>query len=260
MASSLALYFLYIIIKADAGFRLHKEVCDFYHFVRPQKFEQTVREELLDRFQDVIRYKHPDCSVHCFGSFAAGLYLPTADMDIVILSESFRVSGQKTVGTSNSSMRRFAAYLRDCGIAESDSVELIAHAKVPIIKFVDRQTQIKVDISFENDTGLIANKTFALWKAQYPAMPILVTVVKQFIMMRGLNEVATGGLGGFSITCLVISLLQNMPRVQSGELIPEQHLGEILIEFFNFYGNCLDISRTGIMMDPPGFYDKVRRA
>ena len=130
-------------------------------------------------------------------------------------------------------------------------------AKVPLVKFVDRTTAIKVDVSFENDTGVIANDTFALWKKQFPAMPLLVTIIKQFLMMRGMNEVQHGGLGGFSVTCLVTSLLQNMPRVQSGELIPEQNLGEILIEFLDFYGNQLDTTRTGITMDPPGYFDKV---
>ena len=175
------------------------------------------------------------------------------------MSEEFRTSGRKVVCQSNSSMRKFGLYLRTSRFAEENSLEVIFGAKVPLIKFVDRVTAIKVDVSFENQTGLVANGTFNAWKNQYPAMPILVTLVKQFLMIRGLNEVVNGGLGGFSVTCLVTSLLQNMPRVQSGELVPEQHLGELLIEFLDFYGNQLDIGRTGIRMDPPGYFDKVRQ-
>lgn len=197
------------------------------------------------------------CQVHCFGSFAAGLYLPNADMDLVVVSNEFIRSGQKTACQTNASMHRFAKYLRNASIAQADSIEVIVHAKVPLIKFVDLVTGIRVDISFENMTGLVANETFCIWKRQFPAMPILVTVIKQFLMMRGLNEVVNGGLGGFSAICLVTSLLQNMPRVQSGELVPEHHLGEMLIEFLDFYGNQLDTSRTGIMMSPPGYFAKV---
>ena len=235
---------------------LHKEICDFYEFVKPQRFEQLVREDLLQRVDEVVRSELPNCRVYCFGSFAAGLYLPNADMDLVIISNEFRDYGQKVTCQTNNSMHRFANYLRNT-IAEKGSVETITGAKVPIIKFMDKTTAIRVDISFENDTGVIANDTFSLWKEQFPVMPILVTIIKQFLMMRGLNEVATGGLGGFSVTCLVTSLLQNMPRVQTGELIPEHHLGEMLIEFLDFYGNQLDISRTGISMNPPGYFDKV---
>ena len=109
-------------------------------------------------------------------------------------------------------MYRFSDYLRKT-LSERDSVETIVGAKVPVVKFVDKITAIRVDISFENDTAIIANDTFASWKRQCPARPILVTIIKQFLMMRGLNEVATGGLGGFSVTCLMISMLQNLPRV-----------------------------------------------
>lgn len=197
------------------------------------------------------------CNVYSFGSFAADLYLPNADMDVVVISDDFATYGEPTACQSGSSMYKFAAQVRASFMAKDGSIEVITKAKVPIIKFVDRLTSIKVDMSFENYTGISANKTFIKWKSQQPAIPILVTAIKQFLMMRGLNEVVNGGLGGFSVTCLVTSLLQNMPRVQTGELIPELHLGEVLIEFLDFYGNQLDISRTGIMMDPPGYFDKV---
>ncbi len=237
--------------------RLHKEICEFYEFVRPQKFEQTVREALLDRLQEAVRKYLPHCNIHSFGSFAAALYLPNADMDLVVISDQFRNHGQKAACQTNSQMRKFGRHLNDSQVAKAGSVEVIIGAKVPIIKFVDRVTSIKVDVSFENETGLIANETFSAWKRQFPAMPILVTLIKQFLMMRGLNEVMNGGLGGFSVTCLVISMLQNMPRVQTGELLPEEHLGEMLIEFLDLYGNRFDISRTGIMMNPPGYFNKV---
>ena len=237
--------------------RLHKEICDFYDFVRPQGFEQTIREDLLARLQSVVSREIPHCEVHCFGSFAAGLYLPTADMDVVVISDSFRSSRLKVVCQTKNQMHKLGRFLEYSKLARAGSVEVIPSAKVPIIKFVDRLTGIKIDVSFENDTGIIANDTVAVWKRQFPAMPVLVTVIKQFLMMRGLNEVQFGGLGGFSVTCLVISLLQNMPRVQTGELMPEEHLGEMLIEFLDFYGNNLDTTRTGLVMDPPGYFEKV---
>ena len=198
-----------------------------------------------------------ECQVHCFGSFAAGLYLPNADMDVVVVSRRFWSNGFPDICRSFGQMTKLARYLENKGIADPSSIEIIAKAKVPLIKFIDRITSLRVDMSFENDTGLIANNTFQAWKTRYPAMPVIVTVIKQFLMMRGLNEVANGGLGGFSVTCLVTSLLQNMPRVHLGQIIPEQHLGEILVEFLDLYGNQLDVSRTGIMMNPPGYFDKV---
>ena len=174
-----------------------------------------------------------------------------------MISNTFGTSGHKVVCQTRKQLFRFGDFVKSSGIAQQGSVEIIAGAKVPLVKFVDQITLLKVDVSFENNTGVIANNTFAHWKKEFPAMPLLVTIIKQFLMMRGMNEVQHGGLGGFSVACLVTSLLQNMPRVQSGELIPEQNLGEILIEFLDFYGNQLDTTRTGIMMNPPGYFEKV---
>ena len=236
---------------------LHKEICDFYDFVKPRAFEQTMREELLGRLREIVKRRFPTSDVHCFGSFAAGLYLPTADIDVVVVSNGYLKHGVPNVCQSKSQMYNFAQHLKNVAMAEHDFVEVIPKAKVPLIKFVDRITSLRVDVSFENKTGLIANHNFDAWKQQFPAMPILVMVIKQFLMMRGLNEVVNGGLGGFSVTCLVTSLLQNMPRVQTAEMVPEHHLGELLMEFLDFYGNQLDIARAGIVMEPPAYFDKV---
>ncbi|KAL9595695.1 MAG: hypothetical protein Q9219_006291 [cf. Caloplaca sp. 3 TL-2023] len=240
----------------NPGFRLHKEVCDFYDFVRPQRCEQILREDLLQRLQVAVKKRFPDCDLYCFGSFAAAMYLPNADMDLVIISSTFRTSGQRTACQTSREMYSFAHYLEHIGLAKSFSTQVIFHAKVPIIKFVDHMTRIHVDVSFENETGLVANETFSAWKHQFPAMPILTTVIKQFLKMRGLGEVVSGGLGGFSVTCLVTSLLQNLPRVQLDEVVPEHNLGEMLLEFLDLYGNQFDLARTGISMSPPGYYDK----
>lgn len=238
-------------------FRLHKEICDFYDYVKPQKHEQIIREDLLQRLQTAIKKRLPDCELYCFGSFAAEMYLPDADMDLVVISSTFRRLGQRAACQSQSQMFQFAHHLEKAGVAAHGSTQVIFKAKVPLVKFVDQMTGIQVDVSFENETGLVANETFNAWKQQFPAMPILTTVIKQFLKMRDLSEVVNGGLGGFSVTCLVTSLLQNLPRVQSGEIIPEQHLGEMLLEFFDLYGNQFDLARTGISMNPPGYYDKV---
>ena len=239
------------------GLRLHKEICDFYDFIRPTRFEEVVREELLEELRDLVRNEIPDSDILCFGSFAAGLYLPNADMDLVVMSSSYRNYGDKSICQSKSAIRRFADFIERSGIAQPRSVDYVLYAKVPLVKFVHRVTRIRVDISFENDTGPNGVRVYREWTRSFPAMPILVAVIKQFIMMRGCNEVQHGGLGGFTVTCLVTSLLQNLPRVQARELIPEEHLGEMLLEFLDFYGNQFDLFRTGILMNPPGFFDKV---
>jgi non-canonical poly(A) RNA polymerase PAPD5/7 len=128
-------------------------------------------------------------------------------------------------------------------------VQVISKAKVPIIKYIDEATGLHVDISFENKSGLVANKTFKDWREQYPCLPILLTLLKHFLAMRDLNEVYQGGIGSFTLTCLLVSLLQQLPSVASGQLDPSQNLGIILLEFLDLYGNRFNTSRVGIRVD-----------
>jgi non-canonical poly(A) RNA polymerase PAPD5/7 len=229
---------------------------DFYHHVKPIQFEDSVRSALIDRINCAVRGKWRDAEIHAFGSFVSGIYLPTADMDLVLVSKRF-LDGSHGTYDSKKFLYNFKLFLERDGIPLPDSIEVISKAKVPLVKFVDRTTGLRVDISFENDSGLIANRTFKDWKATYPAMPILVTLIKQFLAMRGLNEPMNGGIGGFSVTCLVTSLLQLMPQVQSGNMIPEHHLGEVLMEFFDLYGNQFNPETTAIQLSPPGYVAKV---
>ncbi|KAJ6120355.1 hypothetical protein N7523_004635 [Penicillium sp. IBT 18751x] len=230
--------------------KLHCEVLDFFNWVKPHDYEQIVREDLISRLDDAFKQRYGPVSVKPFGSFASGMYLPTADIDLVLLSKGFMAGGRKQFGERKGQIYAFSAYLKSLEIAVPGSIETIAHARVPILKFIDKLTGLRVDLSFDNDSGIIANRTFQEWKRQYPLMPVIVSVIKQFLLLRGLNEVPTGGLGGFSITCLVTSLLQHMPSNK------QDNIGDVLMSFFDFYGFMMDYERVGLRMEPPGYYNK----
>ncbi|KAM0322590.1 hypothetical protein ACHAQA_009438 [Verticillium albo-atrum] len=242
---------------SDMSVWLHKEIVDFYEHVRPRAFEQRMRSELIDRIRDSLRrnHKYRGCEVHPFGSYMSGLYLPTADMDIVICSKEW-LAGRMTAFPGGSSLYKFRAFLTQNKLADPSSVEVIAKARVPLVKYIDSVTGLRVDISFDRMDGPSAIKTFLQWKEQYPALPVLVTIIKHFLAMRGLNEPVNGGIGSFSVSCMVMSMLQLMPKVQSKNLVPEHHLGEMLMEFFDLYGNRFDFKTTAIRINPPGYTSK----
>ena len=237
------------------GISLHKEIIDFYEWVRPRDFEHAVRADVITRLQKAFERLEPGGRLQPFGSFAAGLYLPTGDMDLVFLRSSFRGTrisvGGKLAKPKFEIVSAFTRFIRNQGLAQG-MVKPIHGAKVPIIKFVERVSGLKVDLSFDNDTGVTANETFHKWKVQYPTMPILVSTIKHFLMMRGLNDVAFGGLGGFSIICLVTSLLQHFPSTSQ-----PPNLGLMLLEFFNLYGNLFNRHDVAIRLDPPCYISKV---
>lgn len=208
-----------------------------------------MRSRLIDRVSRAIGQRHfgpISGRVHCFGSFPAGLYLPTADMDLVYASDQHSENGPPAISCTTADLRKVARKLQKKGVATN--VTVIGKAKVPIIKFEDRLTGIAVDISFENLGGVKAQATFREWTHQFRDLVPMVALIKQFLLMRGLNEVNTGGLGGFSTICLIVSYLQNHTP---------QNLGATLLGFLDYYGNKFDLNRQRIEFDPPGVVEKV---
>lgn len=183
----------------------------------------------------------------CFGSFPAGLYLPAADMDLVYASDRHFNGGPPAMVSDNRTnpfkkvLHGAARKLENARITASRPIVIVG-AKVPIIKFQDNLTGIDVDISFENLSGVQAQATFDSWKREYPDMIYLVALVKQFLVMRGLNEVHTGGLGGFSIICLIVSYIHHAATPTD--------LGECFLGFLEFYGKKFDLATQRIQTNP----------
>jgi len=225
--------------------------------VRPRDFEERIRSELIDELKGFCRKLWPSAEVYPFGSFPTGLFLPTSDMDLVVLSDQVLNHTGPPLYSSKKHLFQFGHALRNSGGTYRYQMEFISRARVPLVKFVDGRTCLKVDISFEQDSGLQGVKTFSAWKEQYPAMPILVTLVKHLLCMRGLNEPVNGGIGGFSVICLVVSMFQMMPQVQSESMDTLHHLGDLFMQFLDLYGNKFDYRRLAISLDPPRYIPKV---
>ncbi|KAI1743136.1 hypothetical protein F4680DRAFT_411081 [Xylaria scruposa] len=241
---------------SNMGTRLHMEIKDFYDYVSPRDFEERLRQELVSKLERLIQRKWRNARILPFGSFMSGLYLPTADMDIAICSQGF-IDGKQALFDKKKFLWQMKAHIEVQKVAYGNSVEPITRAKVPLLKYTDDYTGLKVDISFEKMDGYKAIATFRKWKEQYPAMPPLVAMIKHFLLMRGLNEPVNGGLGGFSVICMVVHLLQVSPEIQSGS-IKDDHLGQLFMEFLRYYGKLFNYEKVAIRMHPPGTLNKAK--
>lgn len=185
--------------EAEVSVWLHKEILDFVDFVSPNSVDVQARAAAVGRIQKCVKGLWHDATVCVFGSYATNLYLPDSDIDLVIVSDSGNYC-------SKSNLFQLANALKAARIATN--VEVIAKARVPIIKFKDRESGIQIDVSFEKYGGVVAADTILHWVAERPGLRELVMVIKYFLAVRDLNSVPNGGLGGFAVVCLVLSLFQ----------------------------------------------------
>lgn len=155
-------------------------------------------------------------------------------------------------------LKGMAACLRRHNLASE--VQVIAHAKVPIVKFVCTHGKLKVDISVNQSNGLDASRFVSDWLERCPSIRPLIMATKLLLNQRGMSEVFSGGLGSYSVICMVISHIQLHPKLQSGEIDPAYNLGVLFLELLELYGKNFGYDEVGISVSGIGkYFRKARR-
>ncbi|CAK7327636.1 unnamed protein product [Dovyalis caffra] len=215
------------------------EIVDFCDFLSPTQEEQASRAEAVRCVFNVIKYIWPNCKVEVFGSFRTGLYLPTSDIDVVILG-----SGIKNPQIGLNALSRA---LSQKGVAKK--IQVIAKARVPIVKFIEKRSGVSFDLSFDVNGGPIAAEFIKNAISKWPPLRPLCLILKVFLQQRDLNEVYSGGIGSYALLAMLMAMLQNLRDCQASR---ELNLGLLLfgfgkqIHFFDFYGRKLNTTNVGV--------------
>ena len=237
--------------------RLHEEILWFADFVKPTPEEQERRRAAYERVEAVVKETFVSGRLEVFGSYATGMYLPTSDIDCVVLDSG--------VGTQADGVRALGRALSRGGLARK--MELITKARVPIVKFVEALSGIQFDVSFDVANGPQAAHFVCRAMQELPPLRPLCVVIKLFLQQRELNEVYTGGIGSYALITMIIAYLQLHPsrRVAGGDATGvsmkpaaegtpqhqrasrlEPSLGMLLVGFFQLYGSELNSEAVGV--------------
>ncbi|CAH8665725.1 unnamed protein product [Schistosoma rodhaini] len=218
---------------------LHAEIKDFLNYISPSPAEQFAREVVVAKVKDIVYSLWPNCQVDVFGSFKTGLYLPTSDIDMVIFGKWDALP-----------LHTLEQALFKSGI--SSEIKVLDKATVPIVKMTDKETELRVDISFNMINSVKAAELIRVFMKRYPCLPCLVFVLKQFLLQRSLNEVWTGGLSSYALILMCVSFLQHtlLPEIS----VDNVNLGILLVEFFELYGRHFNYRNTAIRITNGGCY------
>ncbi|CAO1613525.1 unnamed protein product [Sympodiomycopsis kandeliae] len=236
----------------NAAQQLHRELIAFERWLSPTKREHDCRMMVIELIRKAIISQWRDADVLSFGSQDTELYLPQGDIDLVVVSDSMERQRREGV------LRAMAACLRRNNLATD--VQVIARAKVPIIKFVCTHGKYRCDISVNQTNGLKAAEYVNQMQSEMPAIRPLIMLTKHLLQQRGMSEVYTGGLGSFSVILLVINFMQVHPKVQRGEIDATRNLGVLFLDFLELYGKNFGYDDTGITVrGKGGYFHKARR-
>lgn len=229
---------------------LHHEITNFCHFLLPTSEEQTARTAAVARVSEVIKSIWPSCQVKVFGSFETGLYLPSSDVDVVILNSDVQVP--------QNGLQALAKALSQRSIGHK--MQVIGKARVPIVKFIEKESNVAFDISFDVQNGPEAAKFIKDAIAKISPLKPLCLILKIFLQQRELNEVYSGGIGSYALLVMLMTHLQMHWSRQSSKANStclESNLGILLIDFFDLYGRKLNANDVGVSCRSGGqFYSK----
>lgn len=206
----------------NAAQQLNRELIAFESWLSPTRREHECRQMVIDLIRQAITAQWRDAKVYSFGSQDTELYLPQGDIDLVVVSNYMELQRREGV------LRSMAACLRRNNLATD--VQVIAKAKVPIIKFVCTYGKYRCDISVNQTNGLLAADYVNDMQSQMPAIRPLILITKHLLQQRGMSEVYTGGLGSFSVILLIINFMQ----VCSKRRRAEKRLSCFILTSFDF--------------------------
>jgi non-canonical poly(A) RNA polymerase PAPD5/7 len=254
---------------------LHNEIVSFCHLMEPLPSEITQRENLVARVRKTVeRHFKEGTKVEVFGSQATGLFLPTSDIDIVVITENEDAqSGEEDKSGQNidenesnddiaychkeslTPLQRFAAAIQEDWLDELSYFEVIEKTRVPLVKFRHAPTNIQVDVCFNQSTGPPAAQLMKKYLDCFPPLRPLTIVLKYFLAARGLNEPYSGGVGSYMLQLLIVAFLQHRERdAVNFKRASLPNLGSLLLEFFELYGCEFNYLITGISVRNDGFY------
>ncbi|TPX45043.1 hypothetical protein SeLEV6574_g04126 [Synchytrium endobioticum] len=211
---------------------LSMELECFSHFISPTDIEKQQRDEAIARVSHLIvditnnwirDSRVDDVKVIVHGSSATQLYLPDADVDLVVSSNAIGYM-------ENSYLFHLANEIR--AVNGIRSVQYIP-ASVPIIKLVDARTNIPFDISTRNPFPRTVEWVEAVCKEEPRIYPVAL-YIKLFCVANRIEQPFTGGLGGLTIVVMIVTLIRLYHNLK-----PDKHkrptLGDLLLSFFAYY-------------------------
>jgi non-canonical poly(A) RNA polymerase PAPD5/7 len=248
--------------------RLHNEIVWFVRLIEPTAEEIRAREQLVQRIRGLVKKtfeksgNHGNATTHIqvFGSQATNLFLPTSDIDIVVYtkdtSNTSTTTDEKQQEAATSPLHTFAGALREeWGDSELSYLDIIENTKVPLVKFTHKDTNVCIDVCFDQATGPPAAQLMTQYLDALPPLRPLTFCLKQFLVARGLNEPYSGGVGSFLLQLMIVSFLQQRERYAVHFQRPTlNNLGCMLLEFLQLFGTDFNYATTAISVRNDGYY------
>ena len=164
------------------------------------------RRGALLRVVELVRTVFPTAQLEIFGSSSTGLTLPSSDIDLVAIIPN--------ASSATKPLKKLEDALRRAGHSDwslhQGGLTLILNAKVPLLKFVERESGLHFDLC-ANSTNGVENSTYIRERlVKYPAMRPLLIALKCVLQQHGLHDTFTGGIGSYLLFLMALRVIERI--------------------------------------------------
>ncbi|XP_049375573.1 protein HESO1-like isoform X2 [Solanum verrucosum] len=184
---------------------------EVYVDCRPKPSDYDARRDLLRIFNEIAKEVYGNSAdapvVEVFGSFSMDLFCVKSDLDLSInfTNRKVNITREKKIQTLRKFAKKFYLLQRNGFVY---GVNPITTARVPVLKVVDRGTEIECDISVENRDGISKSKTIYMIGAIDERFRKLSFLMKAWAKAQNINSAKDQTLNSLSIILLVAFHLQ----------------------------------------------------
>uniref|UniRef100_A0A1I8A6D6 PAP-associated domain-containing protein n=1 Tax=Steinernema glaseri TaxID=37863 RepID=A0A1I8A6D6_9BILA len=237
--------------------RLNERILLTYHWLQPRVCEYELRVKTFSRVSEVLLFSFRSMGIPVstilYGSLATGLYLPESDIDIYLESPSYYAIDPVVV----------VSILRSTGMFHN--IFICGKEERTCVKLVDTESNIRIDITFGAASALGAVEHVMDFKCRYGLLNIMVLILKYLINLKRLDRMncPKGGISSYGLVLMVTNFLKghrpppaSLPEFEEftsltgknyeGVDISKVNLVELFSEFFDVYGNKLDLSKVAL--------------
>ncbi|KAF9401066.1 hypothetical protein BGX21_002792 [Mortierella sp. AD011] len=182
--------------------RLTRDILNKYKKLQPPVELIERHKTLKGILEGVISSTFPgeDLKVEAYGSFVSGLLMGNSDADFCINGPNIHDHDQLN------DMNYLADILRTRG--KMQNVIAIPDAMVPIVKFLDPQTNMECDLNTGNNLGVINSDLIRIYTTLDERVKPFLFMIKAICKAQGINDSKAGYLSSYAITWMGIVFLQ----------------------------------------------------
>lgn len=131
--------------------------------------------------------------------------------------------------------------------------------QIPLIKLIERDTNCMVDISFNTSSGPENTEIVLGFLREHAELRPLLLVLKYFLSQNRLNEPYWGGMGSYALVLLTTFIIKRKKSTCSTPPTEMLNLGELLLEFFHFFGKELKTESEAVSVKNTLVFTKESR-